>query len=168
MKQLKKSYFKLSYAAKASFGGKNSRFHIFTSRIKQQNLIFILFYLSNYSLSRFPSKEFVQRQECAIAVVQCDENDGGYRQVDVHLVNLSVYNHIILPLFYFVNGFSSFYYKATENILNLKVNFNNQVSSDTKIEEDTSNAIFASTLEEKKEVLIDKRINETYKILKGE
>ena len=38
----------------------------------------------------------------------------------------------------------------------------------TKIEEDTSNAIFASTLEEEKEVLIDKRINETYEILKGE
>lgn len=60
------------------------------------------------------------------------------------------------------------YYTETENILNLKVNLNNQVSSDTKIEEDTSNAIFASTLEEEKEVLIDKRINETYKILKGE
>ena len=60
------------------------------------------------------------------------------------------------------------YYTETENILNLKVNFNNQVSSDTKIEEDTSNAIFASTLEEEKEVLIDKRINETYEILKGE
>lgn len=60
------------------------------------------------------------------------------------------------------------YYTETENILNLKVNLNNQVSSDTKIEEDTSNAIFASTLEEEKEVLIDKRINETYEILKGE
>ena len=60
------------------------------------------------------------------------------------------------------------YYTETENILNLKVNFNNQVSSDTKIEEDTSNAIFASTLEEEKEVLIDKRINETYEMLKGE
>ena len=55
-----------------------------------------------------------------------------------------------------------------ESIINLKVNFNNQVSSDTKINEDTSNAIFASTLEDKKEVLIDKRINETYEILKGE
>lgn len=60
------------------------------------------------------------------------------------------------------------YYTETENILNLKVKLNNQVSSDTKIEEDTSNAIFASTLEEEKEVLIDKRINETYEILKGE
>lgn len=60
------------------------------------------------------------------------------------------------------------YYTETENILNLKVNLNNQVSSDTKIEEDTSNAIFASTLEDEKEVLIDKRINETYEILKGE
>ena len=60
------------------------------------------------------------------------------------------------------------YYTETENILNLKVNLNNQVSSDTKIEEDTSNAIFASTLEEEKEVLIDKRINETYEMLKGE
>lgn len=67
-----------------------------------------------------------------------------------------------------VNDLKLKYYKATENILNLKVNFNNQVSSDTKIEEDTSNAIFASTLEEEKEVLIDKRINETYEMLKGE
>ena len=60
------------------------------------------------------------------------------------------------------------YYTETENILNLKVNLNNQVSSDTQIKEDTSNAIFASTLEDEKEVLIDKRINETYEILKGE
>ena len=60
------------------------------------------------------------------------------------------------------------YYTETENVLNIKVNLNNQVSSDTQIEEDTSNAIFASTLEDKKEVLIDKRINETYEMLKGE
>ena len=60
------------------------------------------------------------------------------------------------------------YYTETENVLNMKVNLNNQVSSDTQIEEDTSNAIFASTLEDEKAVLIDKRINETYEMLKGE
>ncbi len=60
------------------------------------------------------------------------------------------------------------YNTLTDNLLNLKVNVENKVSSDTKIEEDTSNAIFASTLEEEKEVLIDKRINETYEMLKGE
>ena len=60
------------------------------------------------------------------------------------------------------------YYTETENVLNMKVNLNNQVSSDTQIEEDTSNAIFASTLEDETAVLIDKRINETYEMLKGE
>ena len=78
------------------------RFHFFTFTY---NKAYFSFYFT-FQNNRFSDKEFVQRQECGLAAVQCDENDGGYRQVDVHLVNLSVYNHIIHLLFYFVNRLS--------------------------------------------------------------
>ena len=88
--------------SKASSGGKTPAF---TSSLHTYNRTWFSFYFTFQNI-RFPDKEFVQRQECALAVVQCDENDGGYRQDYVHLVNLSVYNSIIRLLFYFVNRFS--------------------------------------------------------------
>ena len=78
---------------------------VFTSLIAHTTELVFHFILP-FKLFAPTDKEFVQRQECGLAAVRCDENDGGYRQVDIHLVNLSVYIDIMHLLFYFVNRFS--------------------------------------------------------------
>ena len=49
---------------------------VFTSFTCTYNKTYFSFYFT-FQNNRFSDKKFVQRQECGLAAVQCDENDGG-------------------------------------------------------------------------------------------